>query len=160
MKHQSILFLISSFFFTVIFASCGSQSGNAENQPPVVDTVTKLVEAETEIKNTDPLKIKLADLQSACDYLDAAQKLIIALDEEKGDAQVNELDEVKMKKIIRIFRKMEKVIEASEKKYTEAELKECANYDDVLGKATRLHDEWSGQDMQAEGEENIEDYEL
>ena len=73
-----------------------------------------------------PTEIKLSDLDTACDYVDAIEKCIDAIIEIKGDKKfISELPEEKQEYAEQLKEKFKEIEKAANKKFTEAELLEC-----------------------------------
>jgi hypothetical protein len=143
--------LISSFIISVFLSTGCNQPTNGESKTPKVDT--PVVVAAPPI-NSSPEKLKLSDIKSACDWVNAMQKLIVAINKEKGDDPIDELDESQKKKIRKLFRKLDKVQEAD--RYSDDEKKECQNYADVRGKVVIMEEEWK-DDLEKNPEEESDD---
>ncbi len=87
----------------------------------------------------NPTEIKISDLKTACDYLHAAEKCMDALIELKGEVKdFDELPENKQKYAEQVYEKMEEILEAAEKKYTEKEGMECKSFERIASKAEAL----------------------
>ena len=86
-----------------------------------------------------PTEIKLSDLNTACDYVDAIEKCFDALIELKGENEnFDDLPEDQQEYAEQLEDKLEEIGEAAEKKYTEAEIKECENFERVLEKSKKV----------------------
>jgi hypothetical protein len=154
---KSILAL-SLLAYVFVSTSC-NQSSNSEPQAPIVDSVVAKA-PEAPAPSSNPEDIKLNDLKSPCDYVDAMQKLIVAIDEVKGDLSASDLENTpEQTRILRLVRKMTKISDAGDKKYTEEELKECPNYAAVIGKAHIMEKEWE-EELNNSKDEEMEDSEL
>jgi len=82
-----------------------------------------------------PTEIKLSDLYTACDYMDAAEKCIDAIIENKGDSKsISELPEEKQEYAKQLKRKLREIGRAAEKKFTISEVKECKNFERIQEK--------------------------
>ena len=82
-----------------------------------------------------PTEIKLSDLYTVCDYMDAAEKCIDAIIENKGDAKsISELPEEKQEYAQQLKQKLRKIGKAAEKKFTISEAKECKSFERIQEK--------------------------
>ena len=85
-----------------------------------------------------PTEIKLSDLDTACDYVDAIEKCIDAIIEIKGDKKfISELPEEKQE-YAQLKEKLKEIEKAAKKKFTEAEVKECENFESTQKKYDSL----------------------
>ena len=84
--------------------------------------------------SSDPRDIKLSDLKSACDYVDAAEKVLDAAIAIGDNKDLEKLTEADKKEIKELEDKMEEIGKAAEKKYTEAEVMECKSFERVKEK--------------------------
>jgi hypothetical protein len=81
-----------------------------------------------------PTEIKLSDLVTACDYLDALEKCVDARIElekeidEVYDGNIKNLPKDKKEYANKLKRKMKQIDKALEKKFTRAEGEECESY--------------------------------
>jgi hypothetical protein len=79
--------------------------------------------------STNADDIKLNDLKTSCDYVDAMNKIYEQMIKIKGDTKVNELGAEKKAEMEVWTKKMKEIALAASKKYTEAEVKECADFE-------------------------------
>ena len=86
-----------------------------------------------------PTEIKLSDLKTACDYVDAIEKCFDALIELTGDMEnFDDLPKNEQEYAKQLEDKLEEIGKAAEKKYTEAEIKECENFERVKEKSEKV----------------------
>ena len=86
-----------------------------------------------------PTEIKLSDLDTACDYMDAIEKCVDAIIEIKDDKRsISELTEEKQEYARQLKKKIREIEKAGSKKFTKAEAKECKNYDGISKKMNSL----------------------
>jgi hypothetical protein len=85
--------------------------------------------------SSDPKDIKLSDLKSACDYVDAAEKIIDATIDFGKNKDLDNLSKEDKKEIKALQDKIEEIGEAAEKKYTRTELNECKSFERIKEKA-------------------------
>ena len=79
--------------------------------------------------STNADDIKLNDLKTSCDYVDAMNKIYEQMIKIKGDTKVSELGAEKKAEMEVCTKKMKEIALAASKKYTEAEVKECADFE-------------------------------
>jgi outer membrane murein-binding lipoprotein Lpp len=78
--------------------------------------------------NSKPEDIKLNELNTVCDYVDALEKVVeadIKLMKEKKDTELSDED-IEYRGLLR--KKLEEISEALMKKFSFAEMKECENF--------------------------------
>jgi uncharacterized lipoprotein YajG len=86
-----------------------------------------------------PTEIKLSDLDTVCDYVDAIEKCVDAIIEIKDDkTDISELPEEKQEYARQLMEKLRQIEKAGEKKFTNAEAKECKNYEAIKNKRKSL----------------------
>jgi hypothetical protein len=73
----------------------------------------------------NPQDIKLSDLHTACDYIDAIDQVCDVAIDLKGDKKINDLSEEDKKKYMELKTKAFQIAFAGGKKYTGAEFQEC-----------------------------------
>lgn len=78
-----------------------------------------------------PEELKLADLKTACDYVDALESLADEVIRIQGDRPKEKWTEEEKGRIKLLQKKAREVGEAADKKYTEAEFRECPNFGDL-----------------------------
>lgn len=84
---------------------------------------------------TNAEDIKLSDLETACDYVDAqivCAEAIIDMGEDKDFSDFDEWLEEDKEELEAIKKKVVEIRAAFRKKYTEAEFKECDSYEELL----------------------------
>ena len=79
--------------------------------------------------STNPEDIKLNDLKTSCDYVDAMNKIYDQMIKIKEDKKANELAPEKKSEMEVWTKKLREIALAASKKYTEAEVKECTNFE-------------------------------
>ena len=85
--------------------------------------------------SSDPKDIKLSDLETVCDYVDAAEKVMdaaISIGEKKDLKNLSKEDKEELKAL---EKKIEEIGKAAEKKFTKAEAQECKSFEKVAEKA-------------------------
>jgi Spy/CpxP family protein refolding chaperone len=81
---------------------------------------------------TDAKDIKLSDLDTACDYVEAMIICAEEMTEIKGDHDNrSDLSKDEQEEYKEISQKMRDVSQACRKKFTKAEVKECDDYDEL-----------------------------
>lgn len=73
----------------------------------------------------NPQEIKLSELHTACDYIDAIDQVCDAAIEIRGNRKFTDINEDEKKKIKDLKSKAYQIAFAGGKKYTAAEFKEC-----------------------------------
>jgi bacterioferritin (cytochrome b1) len=87
----------------------------------------------------NPTEIKLSDLKTACDYANAIEKYFDALIELKGETEkFYDLPKNEQEYAKQLKDKLEEILKAGEKKYTEAEIKECGNFERIEEKGEKV----------------------
>lgn len=84
-----------------------------------------------------PEDIKLSDLDTACDYIDAIERCADVILKIMDGNDFDELDELKEESVERLENltlKIQQIGRAADKKYTSDELEECPNFEDVEDK--------------------------
>lgn len=93
-----------------------------------------------------PEDIKLSDLKSSCDYVDALE---IVIDEGLLLFKVKKIEELSTEENLylnKLYEKLEEIVEAGDKKFSESEFEECPNYDAVKEKYEKLEESSSIQE--------------
>jgi uncharacterized coiled-coil protein SlyX len=85
-----------------------------------------------------PEQIKLSDLKTPCDYLDASENIIDEINEISSKESSISTDN--KEKIKSLMNKLEDVGEAADKKYTKKELMECEGFNRLKEKAEKTAD--------------------
>jgi hypothetical protein len=88
----------------------------------------------------NPKDIKLSDLQTACEYIDAISQVCDAAIDIKGDKKVKDLSEEDKKKYQDLETKAYQIAFAGGKKYTPAEFKECPKQKELEEKLEKAFD--------------------
>ena len=78
--------------------------------------------------------IKLSNLKTACDYIDAMEKISDAAIKTKGDKSKGDLSQEDKNYLKVLKNKIEDIGGSAEKKYTLAELEECSNFEIAIDK--------------------------
>lgn len=84
-----------------------------------------------------PEDIKLSDLDTACEYIDAVERcadVILKIMDGKDFDDLDDLKEESVERLENLTFKIQQIVRAADKKYTTDELEECPNYDDVEDK--------------------------
>lgn len=81
-----------------------------------------------------PEDIKLSELETTCDYVDAIEICVDAAIEMMGDKEFEDLSEEEKEYLEVIEDKLEDIERAGSKKFTESEVKECPNFERVKEK--------------------------
>lgn len=84
--------------------------------------------------SSDPKDIKLSDLKTVCDYVDAAEKVMdaaIRIGEKRDLKNFSEKDKEELKAL---EKKIEEIGKAAEKKFTREEAQECKSFERVAEK--------------------------
>ena len=89
-----------------------------------------------------PEDIKLSDLKTPCDYLDAIEKCVDSAIETIGNKSYDDLDENEKKHLKSLKKKIIQIGQAADKKYTEAKGEECESFDRIRAKATLVDRYW------------------
>ena len=84
-----------------------------------------------------PEDIKLSELESTCDYVDAIEICVDAAIEMMGDKEFEDLSEEEKEYLEVIEDKLEDIERAGSKKFTESEVKECPNFERVKEKVEK-----------------------
>ena len=86
-----------------------------------------------------PTEIKLSNLHTVCDYVDAIEKCVDAIIETKEDkTSISELPKEKQEYVKQLKMKIRDIERAANKKFTKAEAKECSNFAIVKEKSNSL----------------------
>jgi hypothetical protein len=88
----------------------------------------------------NPKDIKLSDLHTACDYIDAIDQVCDVAIDLKGDKKVKDLTEEEKKKYQELETKAYQIAFAGGKKYTPAEFKECPKQKELEEKLEKAFD--------------------
>lgn len=105
------LYLIASvLFISMTIAGCGSKSA---------------------------LDINVAELDTACDFVDALDQVATEMMEITGDGDISTDEEEKFEKLVK---KVEEVSDAAESKHDVSEAKKCPNWDTLQEKVDELED--------------------
>lgn len=87
-----------------------------------------------------PQDIKLSDLHTACDYIDAVDQVCDVAIELKGEKKINDLTEEDRKKYEELKSKAIQIAFAGGKKYTGAEFEECPKQKELAEKIKKAFD--------------------
>lgn len=87
-----------------------------------------------------PTDIKLSELKSVCEYMDALRKLSHQYIHLVGDRSLDELTMTEKLRLDELMMKWRDIEEAGQKKYTLAERKECKSYELVINNALRVNE--------------------
>jgi hypothetical protein len=93
------------------------------------------------IQTDDIDEIKLLDLKTPCDYLDAMEKVIdaaIEIRKKNEGKKLKNYSEEDKKSLDRYKKKISEITKAADKKYTKAEAEECENFERIIEKAKSI----------------------
>lgn len=88
-----------------------------------------------------PEDIKISDLKTPCDHLDALEKVIDAIIKIKGTTSREDLSQKDIDYLEVLFAKAEEIGEASSKKYTSTDVENCPNSVRYMDKLEKLENE-------------------
>lgn len=100
-----------------------------------------------------PEDVKISDLQTACDYMNALEKVIDAAIKIGGNRSSEDLSQKDKDYLKVLFAKAEEIGEAAAKKYTAAEVENCPNFGRYLDKLEKLSNE---EPIERSGKTDIE----
>ncbi len=84
--------------------------------------------------------IKLSNLKTACDYIDAMEKISDAAIKTKGDKSKGDLSQEDKNYLKVLKNKIEDIGGSAKKKYTPKEFQECSNYEIAIDKIKKAMD--------------------
>jgi hypothetical protein len=90
--------------------------------------------------STNPDDIKLNDLKTSCDYVDAMNKVYDQMIKLKGKKTIDQLTQEEKSEMEVWTKKFKEIALAASKKYTEAEVKECADFEKLKTNRDLLSD--------------------
>jgi hypothetical protein len=88
----------------------------------------------------NPQEIKLSDLRTACDYIDAIDQVCDVAIDLKGGKKINDISEEDKKKYEELKSKAIQIAFAGGKKYTGAEFEECPKQKELAEKIKKAFD--------------------
>ncbi|MFM2285793.1 MAG: hypothetical protein RLZZ543_1290 [Bacteroidota bacterium] len=88
--------------------------------------------------NSRAKDIKLSELKTACDYNDAINKVCNEIKVIKGDKSLKKLNDNDRRSVEDLFEKLDEIGIACQKKYTDAELRECGGYESLVVRIKKL----------------------